>query len=94
MFQAKGRDQLISCRPRNVPNGKSIPIDFRGSRSSAGSMNSNTQVEVVIHNNGSSQVSGSAGGALGRELESAVTGLIANQLRTGGLINQAIRQSR
>jgi tape measure domain-containing protein len=66
-----------------LPNGKSIPVDL------GGAAGSNISTNIVVNmNNGqaSSQMTGSGGQALGRELEGAVRNVILKESRPGGLI--------
>lgn len=65
--------------------GRAIGVEFKGSRSSVGGINSNASIEVTINNNGAS-ISSNAGGQLGRDFEEAVKGVIAKQLRPRGIL--------
>lgn len=66
-----------------LPNGKSIPVELGG-----GTGNNISSNIVVNVNNGqaSSDVSGSGGQSLGRELEGAVRNVILRESRPGGII--------
>ena len=66
-----------------MPNGKSIPVDL------GGAAGSNISTNIVVNmNNGqaSSQMTGSGGQALGRELEGAVRSVLLKESRPGGII--------
>lgn len=66
-----------------LPNGKSIPVEM------GDGAGSNISTNIVVNmNNGqaSSQMTGSGGQALGRELEGAVRNVILKESRPGGLI--------
>ncbi|BAU12886.1 hypothetical protein LEP3755_34190 [Leptolyngbya sp. NIES-3755] len=71
-----------------LSGGRAVGVEFKG-RSAIG--NSNATVTVEINNNGSHQISSTQGGALGRDLKSTVESVIANHLRPGGMISQAVK---
>ncbi|MGA0851410.1 MAG: hypothetical protein ACO3QM_05145, partial [Candidatus Nanopelagicaceae bacterium] len=66
-----------------LPDGRKIPVELGGG---AGNNISTNIVVNMSNNQASSQITGSGGQALGRELEGAVRNVILKESRPGGLI--------
>jgi len=71
-----------------LPNGKSIPVELGG----ASGNNIATNITVNVSNGqAQSQMSGSGGNKLGRELDAAVKDVILREVRPGGIIYSSRR---
>lgn len=74
-----------------LPNGKSIPVDFGGTKLMQGNVTSNVTVNVENNGDTSSTLTGSEAGKLGKAIDTAVRRVIMEEKRAGGLLQNGRR---